>query len=133
MDIERGDLPVCVIPAGEEYVLYDVHGVERARFATIEEAQKKAEEINGQQPPELMQQDIHDTGTEPVPSEQEKPVSKPKAKPAKRKAKSKGKSMPRGIPNKKRASKKSAVKPMKKAAAVKKTAKKTTKRKKRKA
>lgn len=142
--VQREELPVCAVSDGTvpetPFAIVDVRGQVRKRFATMEEAQKIAEKLNAAGC-ELMQPDIHDTGTGPVQEEQEKPPAKakPKTKPkAKAKAKSKGKSMPRGIPNKKRAVKKSAPKKsvVKKAAAVnktaKKTAKKTTKRRKKK-
>lgn len=134
-EIDRSDLPVCAISDPEvpetPFVIVDVKGQVRARYATMEEAQKIVGEIN-LRACELMQPDIHDTGTEPVPEQvKPKPKSKSKAKAkAKSRAKPKGKAMPRGIPKKKRASKKSAAK---KAAVVKKAPKKTMKRKKRKA
>jgi hypothetical protein len=146
-ELQRDELPVCAVHSTSEafpdlpFAILDVQGRVRKRFATMEEAQKVVGELNVQAT-ELMQPDIHDTGTDPVQEEQEKPPAEaePKTKPetktkSKAKAKSKGKSMPRGIPNKKRASKKSAakkstVKPTKKAAVTKKAAKKTMKRRK---
>ena len=115
LNIPIEDRPISIInEAGSElpFVILDVHGTQRARFAVQEDAQAFGDAVNFPEP-ELMQDDMRDSGVEREPKSRDQP---------------KGRKMPRGIPKKK---KKGRV--AKKAASVKKAVKKTMKRRKRKA
>lgn len=91
-----------------QYVILDAAGIKRAWFIDKEDAEEFTEAANAE--PELMQDDMRDTGTGRDDPDREQP---------------KGKDMPRGTPKKK--TKKKATK---KAAVVKKAVQKTMKRRK---
>ena len=104
------DCPISIVDEGEAefpFVILDVHGTKRARFAYQRDAQAFGDAVNFPEP-ELMQENMRDTGVERAPKKRSKP---------------KGNKMPRGIPKKK-------AKKAKKAAVVKKAVQKTMKRRK---
>ena len=110
LNIPSQDKPISIVREAESefpFVILDVHGTQRARFAVQEDAQAFGDAVNFPEP-ELKQKDRRDSGGARAP---------------KRRAQPKGKSMPRGIPKKK-------AKKSKKAAVVKKTVQKTMKRRK---
>jgi len=108
LNIPPENKPISIVhdPINPElpFAIHDVHGTERARFKVQEDAQAYGDAVNFPQP-ELMQKDMHDTGS----------ARESRAKP-------KGNTMPRGTPKKKKSGKKAAV--------VKKAVQKTMKRRK---